>query len=279
MLPTATIVFREFLEIALVVSVVMAATHGLTGRWKLILAGFGLGALGSALIGLSADQISNALGGMGQELFDAGIMFAAVGFLSWTILWMKKHGRELSRQLHQVGSDVVAGTRPKTVIISVIALASLREGAEIVLFTYGMVASEAFSLSSIVAGAVLGAVGGTLVGAMLYLGVLKTARRHLLTVTGWLLILLTAGMAAQGAGLLVAADVLPAISPQLWDTSHLIAGHSLIGELLGVLMGYTPRPSGMEVAFFAVVLLTIGTCYHHSATHNGRRARAHAQTS
>lgn len=261
MLPTATIVFREFLEIALILTIVMAATRGLKGRGILALTGLGLGVLGSVIIAFFTGAISEAIDGVGQEVFNATIMFIAVGFLSWTVVWMKNHGHELAQNFKQMGTDVLEGKKPLYVIITVIALATFREGAEIALFTYGMTASGQFSISSIMIGGFLGAAGGTLVGFMLYFGLLKAAKRHLLTVTGWLLILLTAGMAAQGASFLVAADILPAISTQVWDTSNIISGGSLLGETLGVLIGYTPRPSGMELAFYLAVLLTVGTLY------------------
>lgn len=261
MLPTATIVFREFLEVALVIGVVMAATRGMPGRINLALAGLGLGILGSVIIAFFTDHISQAIDGMGQEVFNATIMFVAVGFLSWTVVWMKRHGRELAQNLRAVGEDVMNGRKSSYVLIGVIALATFREGAEIVLFTYGMTASGAFTLSQIVTGGMMGAVGGTAVGLMLYFGLLKSAQRHLFTITSWMLIILTAGMAAQGANFLIAADILPALHPQVWDTSSFIPSSGIIGETLSVLIGYTPRPTGMELTFYAAVLLIVGGAY------------------
>lgn len=258
MLPTATIVFREVLEIALVLTIVLAATRGMPGRAKLVLMGLGIGLAGSVVIAFFTDAISQAVDGVGQEIFNATIMFIAVGFLSWTVIWMKRHGREMSQKLRKVGTEVMDGERPVSVLVGVIALATFREGAEVVMFTYGMMASGAYSFLSILAGGALGLVGGTIVGFMLYMGLLKAAKKHLFLVTSWLLVLLTAGMAAQGAGFLVAADVLPALHPALWDSSQLLSGHSLLGQVLGVLIGYTPRPSGMEVLFYVAVIVTVG---------------------
>ena len=262
MLPTATIVFREFLEIALVLTIIMAATNGLKGRLYLVLAGLGIGVAGSAVIAFFTDGISEAMDGVGQEIFNAIIMFVAVGFLSWTVVWMKQHGRELSQHLHQVGADVIDGSKPLYVITIVVALATFREGAEIVLFTYGMSASGQYGLAAIVMGGLLGAGAGTVVGILFYIGLLKVAKKHLFAVTGWMLIVLTAGIAAQGAGFLVAADVLPALHPQVWDSSAILSGGSFLGETLGVLIGYNPRPTAIELTFYIVVLVMVGACYH-----------------
>jgi high-affinity iron transporter len=264
MLPTATIVFREFLEIALVLTILMAATQGMRHRSLLILAGLGIGMSGAALIAFFTDRISNAVDGVGQEIFNAVIMFIAVGFLSWTVLWMKKHGRELAQNLKQVGSDVKDGKAHYYILVSIIALSTFREGAEVVLFSYGMLLSEQFALSSILLGGLLGALGGTFIGVLLYLGLIRAAQKHLFGVTSWMLILLTAGMAAQGASFLIAADILPPLTTQLWDSSDIISGSSFLGATLGVLIGYTPRPSGMEVVFYLFVLCSIGYFYRLS---------------
>lgn len=261
MFPTATIIFREIIEVALVIGIVMAATRGLPGRVNLVLFGLGLGILGSVIIAFFTRSISEAIDGMGQEIFNAAVMFVAVGFLSWTVIWMKTHGRELAQKLKAVGQDVLSGHKSAYVLVGVVALATFREGAEIALFTYGMMASGAYTLSQVATGGAIGAFGGAIIGSMLYFGLLKVAQRHLFTVTSWLLIILTAGMAAQGANFLIAAGVLPEIIPQVWDTSAILSGDGFLGETLKVLIGYTPRPTGMELVFYSAVLLVVGLAY------------------
>lgn len=261
MLNTAFIVFREVLEIALVLGIVMAATRGMKGRAFIAFAGLGLGIIGAGLIAFFTESISQAIDGVGQEVFNAGVLFIAVGFLSWTVIWMKRHGRDMAKNISAMGQDVKQGNRSIYALILVIALGTLREGAEVVLFTYGMTASGAISIASVIAGGLLGLVGGTIVGVMLYFGLLKTVKRHLFTVTSWMLIVLTAGMAAQGANFLIAAGILPELYPQVWDTSAFVSGDGMIGKTLSVLVGYTPRPTGMELCFYLSVLITIGIAY------------------
>ena len=260
MIGIATIVFREILEIALVLGIVLAATRGLPKRGSYVSLGLGLGVLGSVVVFLFTDKISDSIDGMGQEVFNACVMFVAVGFLSWTVIWMKRHGRELAQHLNAVGADVRAGRKSLFVIVGVVALATLREGAEIVLFSYGQMINNV-PVSSIVLGGLIGLAGGITVGLMLYFGVLKTVKRHLFTVTSWMLIVLTAGMAAQGANFLIQADILPMLYPQMWDTSAFLDGGSFAGKTMSVLFGYTPRPSGMELAFYVGVLLIVGGTY------------------
>lgn len=256
----AVIVFREILEIALVLGIVLAATRGLPRRGVLVSLGLALGVIGSFIIFLLIDVISDAIDGLGQEVFNAAVIFTAVAFLSWTVIWMKRHGRELVQHLNTVGADVVAGRKSLYVIVLVVALTIFREGSEIVLFTHAQIGIGT-PMSSIISGSVFGLVGGLIVGFMLYFGLLKTVKRHLFTVTSWMLIFLTAGMAAQGANYLIQADLLPMLHPQVWDTSALLDDEGIIGETLSVLIGYTARPTGMELLFYVSVLFSVGTAY------------------
>jgi high-affinity iron transporter len=261
MLPIATVIFREVLEIALILVIVLAATRGLQGRMKLVALGLVLGALGSVIIAFFTDQISNLMQGMGQEIFNALIMFTAVFFLSWTVIWMQRHGKELAQDINKVGQDILSGEKSAYVLVAVIALASFREGAEIVLFTYGMAASDAYSLMAIITGGFLGAAAGITVGLMIYFGLLQSIKKHLFAVTSWMLIILTAGMAAQGANFLIAAGVLPEIKAALWDSSNILSAHGVLGEFLSVMIGYTPRPTATEFIFYVLTLSLISAGY------------------
>jgi high-affinity iron transporter len=102
------------------------------------------------------------------------------------------------------------------------------------------------------AGFALGATGGAVLGALLYFGLVHVPVRHFFRVTGWMIVALAAGLAAQAAGFLEQANLLPSIVPELWDTSTVVSGSSLAGQLLHVLIGYTPTPSGLQLACYLV---------------------------
>src|SRR5580692_9555848 len=99
MLAAALIVFREVLEAGLIVGVVLAATEGVARRARWIASGVAAGVLGAALVALFAQQLSDAFAGSGQALFNATILIAAVLMLSWHILWMSRHAREMLLQM------------------------------------------------------------------------------------------------------------------------------------------------------------------------------------
>lgn len=259
MLASLLLVFREVLEAALIISIVAAATRGVIGRGKYLLGGIALGVLGAFAIAFFAERISESLQGMGQEWFNASVLLAAVVMIGWHVIWMAKHGRELAGQMKSVGQAVSAGDRPMTALLIVIALAVLREGAEVVLFGFGLVAGGS-NLGELALGGALGLAAGLAVGFTMYFGLLKIPMRHFFSATNGLLVLLAAGLAASAAGYLIQADVLPALVDTLWDTSWLLSDKSFLGQVLHILVGYEDQPSGMQVLFYAgtVLLLVIG---------------------
>ncbi len=261
MFPITIIIFREILEISIITSVIIAATTAIPKRLSIISIGFAIGIIGSLLIALFTDSISQAFEGTGQEIFNASIIFTAVIFLSWTVIWMKKHGREMSQNFTQMGKKVLEGEKSIYAFTAVVALSIFREGTEIVLFLYGKFISGQNSSAEIISGSILGTVIGVIVGVMLYYGLLKASKRHLFTVTSWMLILLTAGMASQGADFLTAAGIIPELIDQVWDSSKFISGEGVIGTILNAVIGYTPKPTGMQLLFYLSTLMVVGFFY------------------
>jgi len=94
---------------------------------------------------------------------------------------------------------------------------------------------------------------------VIYFGLLAIPLRRLFAVTSWLILLLAAGMASQGAAFLMQANLLPTLGNELWDTSSILSERSPLGVLLHVLIGYSAQPAGIQVVFYLVTLLVIGT--------------------
>jgi high-affinity iron transporter len=259
MVGIAVLVFREVLEAALIISVVFAATRGVPGRSRWIGAGMLTGVLGAVAVALSAGAIADAAAGMGQELFNATVLFAAVVMIAWHAIWMATHGRQLAMQMQAIGSEVSVGQRPLAALLIVVAIAVLREGSEIVLFLFAQAAGGS-NWIDVAGGMALGIAGGCATGLALYFGLLRIPIRHFFTATNWLLLLLAAGMASQAARFLVQADFLPSLGPQLWDSSAVLSERSILGQTLHALIGYDARPAGIQILFYIVTgtLIAIG---------------------
>ncbi|WKE65178.1 FTR1 family protein [Gallaecimonas kandeliae] len=255
MFSSAVIVFREVLEAALVITIVLAATQGVLNRARWILGGIFAGVLGACLVAAAAEQIAMAFDGIGQELLNAGILSAAVLMLAWHNIWMSRHAKELVSHLKQVGSNVASGQLPLYVLATAVGLAVLREGAEVVLFLYGIAAGGSDPLS-MMSGGLLGLAGGAAMGALIYFGLLRIPTHKLFSVTSWMILLLASGMAASAAGYLAQVGWLPSQRP-LWNSSALLSERSVPGQLMHILVGYQERPTAVQLAAYLATLASI----------------------
>ena len=262
MFGTALIVFREVLEAALIIGVIAAATKGIPARGRWLFGGALLGLAGSAMVAASMEGIAQFADGIGQEIFNAAILGVAVMMLAWHSIWMASHGRALATEARSVGSAIRDGQRTLSVLLVVVAVAVLREGAETVLFLYGVALSGSSTLVDMVTGGALGITGGVVVGVTLYFGLLRIPVRWFFTATSALVLLLAAGMAAQAARFLVQADLLPSLKSPLWDFSSVLPNESAFGAVLHGLVGYDAHPAGIQVVFYVVALVTIGAGMH-----------------
>jgi high-affinity iron transporter len=257
MLAVTLLVFREVLEAALIISIICAATRGVARRGRYVCGGIGLGIAGAVLVALGADLIANLAGGAGQDLFNALVLLSAVVLIGWHVVWMSAHGRALASEMQGVGGAVKAGSKSLSLLLTVVALAVLREGSEIVLFLYGM-AVGGIGAAGLAGGIAVGICGGAALGFALYYGLLRVPLKHFFSVTNVMLILLAAGLASAAAGFLVQSDLLPTLGSRLWDTSGWVSDDSLLGRTLGVLVGYKAAPAGIQVGFYLCTLALLG---------------------
>ena len=256
MLGALIIVFREVLEAGLIVGIVMAATRGVAGRGQWVTIGIVAGVLGASVVAMFAGVISDAFQGSGQELFNASVLGIAVLMLMWHNAWMARHGREIADEMRRVGTAVSEGSKPLTALAVVVGLAVLREGSEVVLFLYGILASGT-SVSATLLGGVLGIVAGAAFTALTYFGLLAIPNRYIFSVTSWLIALLAAGMAAQSVHFLNNAGLVQALDQTVWDTSWLLSESSILGRLLHALIGYTERPTQMQLLVYILTLIAM----------------------
>lgn len=260
MFATAVIVLREVIEAALIIAIVLGASRGIAGRGRWVSAGIVLGVVGAAVVAGFADFITNAFSGNGQELLNAFVLLAAVCMLAWHNIWMSSHGRELAVEMKNVGHDVQSGNKPLTALMIITFVAVMREGSEVVLFLWAM--GTAGSAASMLAGGLLGLAIGVLVGVLMYRGLLKIPMKHFFSITGWLVLLIASGLSAQAAAFLNQVGWLPPLRSNLWDSSRLLDQGSIAGKMLHTLIGYTARPSGIQLLFYGVTLVTILSLMH-----------------
>jgi high-affinity iron transporter len=254
MLGALIIVFREVFEAGLIVGIVLAVTRGIAGRDRWIGLGIAGGVVGACVVAAFAGALSQLFEGVGQELFNATILGIAVIMLTWHNVWMGRHGGELAAEARAVGQSVADGARSLLALAVVVGVAVMREGSEVALFLYGIVAAGGGSGASIAVGGVIGLVLGALVCLLTYLGLVRIPAKPLFRVTTVLIALLAAGMAAQATAFLAQANWVTAFGNVVWDTSWLVSDESMLGKALHTLIGYTDQPTGMQLIVYVATL-------------------------
>jgi high-affinity iron transporter len=278
-LPALIIVFREVFEAGLIVGIVLAVTRTVPHRNAWIGGGLLAGILAACVVAVFAGALSNLFAGMGQELFNATILVVAVVMLTWHNVWMARHGSELAGELRAAGQAVVEGSKSLLALAVVVGVAVLREGSEVVLFLYGVLAGGDDSTASVAFGGFAGLALGASVCMLTYFGLVRIPMRALFTTTTVLIALLAAGMAAQAAAFLEKANWLTMMDNVVWDSGWILSDSSFLGRALHTLIGYTDQPTAMQLTvYLAILLITFvlmrlyGAPPKHPARHPEARA-------
>jgi high-affinity iron transporter len=243
MLAALIIVFREVFEAGLIVGIVLAVTRGVPGRNRWIAGGVLAGVAAACVVAIFAGAISTLFLGI------------AVMMLTWHNVWMARHGAELAGELRAAGQAVVEGSKSLLALAVVVGVAVLREGSEVVLFLYGVLATETDTALSVALGGLLGLSMGAGVCLLTYFGLLRIPARALFTTTTVLIALLAAGMAAQAAAFLERANWLTVLDSVVWDSGWLLSDSSFAGRALHTLIGYTDQPTAMQLLVYLAILL------------------------
>ncbi len=259
MLQIAIVVFREIVEIALILGILTAATKDIAGRTKWILSGLGLGIFTSLILAAFTNNISESLDGMGQEFFNGLILLSASFMIGWTVLWMQKHAKSLSGELKRLGNSVREGRKPLYILMIVVLISVLREGIEIVLFCYSYYIAGV-KISEIILGLFAGVILGSSLGLSFYFGLLKSFGKYFFPITTWLLIFISCGIASSGIGFWINAEIVAALGNPAIDLSGILSEESFFGKFLHMFFGYVDRPTGMQLItyFFTLFVLSFG---------------------
>jgi high-affinity iron transporter len=268
------IVFREVFEAGLIIGIVLAVTRSVPHRNRWIIGGVLAGALAACAVAAFAGALSQLFAGMGQELFNAAILAVAVMMLTWHNVWMARHGREMAGEMRAVGQAVAEGTKSLLALALVVGVAVLREGSEVALFLYGVVATDGGSALSLATGGIIGLALGAAVCLLTYFGLMRIPPRALFATTTVLITLLAAGMAAQAVAFLERANWLNSLDTVIWDSAWLLSDQSIAGRAMHTLIGYTDQPTEMQLLVYLAVLIVTVVLMRLTGSQHSKRAVA-----
>ena len=260
MIAAAVLAFREGLEAALILGIVLSVLQRL-GRadrsWSVWL-GAGLAALISLVAGAALHVLGVAFEGQAEQIFEGVAMLLAAAVLTWMIFWMARQGRAVHTTLEREVRRAAQGGG-SWALFSLAFVAVLREGIELALF----LTAAAFTTSrqGTLVGGLLGLGAAAVAGWMLFATARRLDVRAFFRVTGILLILFAGGLVGHGVHEFNEAGWIPAVIEHVWNVNPVLDEGSAVGQLLKALLGYNGNPSLTEVVayigYYAVAQLTL----------------------
>jgi high-affinity iron transporter len=260
MVNAAFVVWREAVEAILVVGILYAWLSRHAQRQRALPWLWG-GVAGGVLLALALAAallfVQNELTGSALELFQTGIVLAAAALITQMVIWMHRHGRALKAELEGQAASAAEQARWWGVA-ALAAIAVGREGAETVIFIYGLALEHhGVELTQWFAAASLGLAAAAFTAWALNRGGRLVSWRTFFRVSEAVLLLLAAALLVAGAERLINLEWLPPLVDPVWDTSRLLNDGGSVGGVLAAFAGYRSQPSLMLVLVFGAYWATV----------------------
>jgi len=263
MIPSFIITFRETLEAALIVGIVLGylARTKQTKYNNVVYAGIASAILASIVGAFLFTNLAGGFTGRAEELFEGIVMLIGASLLTTMILWMMKQRHIATELQDRVATEV--GEAHRFGLFSLVFVAVLREGIETVIF---LGAASFVSTDNNLIGAIAGMLAAMLLGYAIFAGSMRINLKKFFNITSILLILFAAGLVAQGVHELQEAGIIPTVIEHVWninpppnpDGSYPpLHENGYVGSILKGLFGYNGDPSLIEVLTYLLYLLLV----------------------
>jgi high-affinity iron transporter len=255
--PGFVIMFRETLEAALVVGIVMSflVKTGKHEYKRMVFLGVLSGVAASVLGAVLFNRLAGGFSGKNEALFEGITMIVGTVLLTTMIFWLAGQ-KNIAKDLENRVAEKTSGSRQAGLFLLVF-VSILREGIESVIF----LTAVRFSSAAIgVLGPALGVIAAVLLGYLFFVTSIKINIKKFFNITGIILILFAAGLLAQGVHELQEAHVIPLVVEHVWDINPRVMPdgsfpalheNGYIGSVLKGLFGYNGNPSLFEVLGYA----------------------------
>lgn len=201
-----------------------------------------------------------------QTKIEGSTYFVACGVLTYMTIWMKKQSRSLKQELHaKIDSAISTGSILALAVLAFITVG--REGLETVVFMIAI----AFHTNPVMlaGGAAMGLVAGLSLSYAIYILGKRINLKHFFNVMGTLLMLLAAGLLADGIEDFQQLGWLPR-EHALWSTASVLSENSTFGDILHSFFGYADSPTVLQMACYAVFLGSVVAVFWS----NGKRLKS-----
>lgn len=263
MMQSFVITFRETLEAALVVGVILSyLTKTKQIKYNnVVYMGIISGIVASVIGAFLFTKIAGGFTGRAEEIFGGITMLFGALLLTTMILWMMKQ-KHITHELEDKVSREL-GEAHKSGLFLLVFVAVLREGIETVIF---LGATSFVSTGNNMIGSWVGIIAAVFLGYAIFVGSMKINIKKFFNITSVLLILFAAGLVAHGIHDLQEAKIIPTAIEHVWninppvnlDGSYpILHENGSIGSILNGLFGYNGSPSLIEVLSYFIYLVFV----------------------
>ncbi|HZQ64324.1 MAG TPA: iron uptake transporter permease EfeU [Gaiellaceae bacterium] len=252
MLPTFVIGLREGVEASLIVGIVAAflSHEGRRDALRWMWAGVALATGICVAGGVALWVVSRSLPQREQEALETVIGGVAVAAVTFMIVWMRRNARGLRRALEGRASNALA----KGSVVALVGMAFfaiIREGFETSVFLLAAFDSSS-NPGAAGGGALLGVLVAIAIGYGIYRGGIRLNLARFFRATGFVLVLVAAGLVATALHTAHEAGWLNDLQTQAFDLRWLVAPGSVRAALLTGILGFQPRPVLAEALGYLV---------------------------
>ncbi|OGW80291.1 MAG: hypothetical protein A3B72_08835 [Omnitrophica bacterium RIFCSPHIGHO2_02_FULL_45_28] len=250
------IVFRETLEAGLIVGIILTTLVKLNQKRYIpyvIISTVSAVAV-SIVASLALSALTDSLQGNAEKMIEGLISLAASAILTYMVFWMSAQAKKMKSDVEmQVEQAVTKGEF--FAIMTLPFLAVFREGAETVLFLKAVAIQNSGAVSFW--GGFWGLALAVLTATALFLGGRKIPVRTFFKLTGFLILMIAAGLLAYGIHELEELGWIPQVLYPVWNINHILNEKQGVGSFLKALFGYNGNPSLVEVVAYWVYLVWV----------------------
>jgi high-affinity iron transporter len=257
-IPTLVITLREGVEASLIVGIVAAflVSQGRRDALGSMWVGVGLALAICVAVAVALRVIGDELPQREQEGLETIVGVIAVGMISYMIVWMRRHARGLKAQLEGHAAEALA-VGSATALVGMAFLAVLREGFETAVFLLAAFQDTSDTVAA-GAGAVIGLVAAVGLGLAIYFGGVRINLSRFFRITGFVLVLVAAGLLATAAHTAHEAGWINGMQGQVLDLTWLVQPGTVTGSLLTGMLGLQPQPTEIEVLVYLLYAIPMG---------------------
>ena len=250
------ITLREGLEAALIVGIIAAylvkidRRDALRGVWIGVGAAVALSILIGALVVATVGRLPLVV----QETVEGLAAVIAVVVLTWMLFWMRRQGRAMKGELER-GVDTALAAGSVMTLAGLAFVSVSREGLETVLFLFAIGVSSGPAIPTLIA-AVAGLAVAVAIGYAIFAAGVRVDLRRFFTVTGLVLIFVSAGLVAFAIHEFGEAGWITNTG-KAWDLGAILPESSPLGAVLAGLFGYRSTPTPLEVFGYVAYLIPV----------------------